>query len=70
MAQVIKPNQVKILTQDGEVKVSITLELNINLNTDQIKIAGTASQEHKIEKEADYLVPDFTSQIIEFGKEN
>ena len=36
MPQLIKPNSVKIITQDGEIQVSITLDLNINLNTGEL----------------------------------
>ena len=32
MAQLIRPSDVKIITKDGELKVSITLDLNINMN--------------------------------------
>ena len=36
MPQLIKPGNVKIMTQDGEVQVTIALELTINLNADVI----------------------------------
>ena len=31
MPQLIKPGEVKVITKDGEVKISISLDLNINL---------------------------------------
>jgi len=45
MPQLIKPGTVKIMTKEGEVQVSIILELNINLNTDSVKVVS-----HTVEK--------------------
>ena len=50
MPALIRPGSVKVVTKDGEVQVSITLELNINLNSEGIlgalNIANIASVEN------------------------
>ena len=79
LAQIIKPNVVKILTKEGEVQVYITLELNINLNADNLKINAQSFVEESHEKEkkpkfeedkVEWAIPDFGfSQKIEFGKQ-
>ena len=76
MPQLIKPKEVKIITQDGEVQVSISLELTINLNTDGLNVT-TQKTEAIIKKEKepitlesnDWLIPDFdASPKVDFGK--
>ncbi len=70
MAQLIKPNSVKILTQEGEV--TIHLEITINLNSDGLNVSTQAvkNEEVKKEKEKDeWMIPDFgDSPKINFGK--
>jgi len=74
MPQLIKPGSVKILTQDGEIQVSIALELTINLNTDGVKVSAQAVEqrtEKKMEspKDSEFMIPDFgSSPKIDFGK--
>jgi hypothetical protein len=74
--QLIKPKEVKIVTQDGEVQVSISLELTINLNTDGLNVT-TQKEEAIIKKDKepivpdsnDWLIPDFDeSPKLDFGK--
>lgn len=72
----ITPGTVKVVTQDGEVHVCITLELNINLNADGLAGLGVSDGETKIKKldkpkEDDstiWEIPDFGSSKIDFGK--
>jgi len=77
MAQLIKPGSVKVITENGEVKVSITLDLNINLNSGNIQVSAqsnTTEQQIKQnvsnKKESDdWLIPDFgASPKLNFGK--
>lgn len=75
MPNLIRPNSVKVITQDGEVQVSITLDLNINLNTEGIVTAQnieSKKEEKKIEEpkeETLWAIPDFDSMPkINFGK--
>ncbi len=76
MPQLIKPKEVKIVTQDGEVQVSISLELTINLNTDGLNVT-TQKAEAIVKKDKepivpdsnDWLIPDFNeSPKLDFGK--
>lgn len=62
-------------TKDGECQVTIVLELNINLNTDDlhINVQPNAAMIDKTNKNEDeqvaHIIPDFSStQKIEFGK--
>jgi hypothetical protein len=74
MVQLIKPrSKIKIVPKDGELEIT----LNINITIDGA-ITGTQSGSTKTqvcmeneEKEADLLIPDFTSGVsLNFGKEN
>jgi hypothetical protein len=79
LPQLIKPQEVKVLTRQGECEVSIVLELNINLNADGLNVVAQAKQAIpekkevvKEEKENDFewAIPDFgTSPKIKFGKQ-
>ena len=76
MAQLIRPGSVKVLTQDGEVHVVISLELTINLNSDGLHVGGEHRQDviqkpKEKEKKEDVMweIPDFgTSPKVDFGK--
>jgi hypothetical protein len=75
LANLLKPNTVKVVTQDGEVQVTISLELTINLNSDNLKISGSPIQadnnviRNKQEKEPMWEIPDFfTGPKVDFGK--
>ncbi len=67
MPQLIRPNQVKIMTNDGEVNVHITLDLNVNLEGGVVNM----SKKQEEEEEAEILVPTFSpSKKIKFGKKD
>lgn len=78
MPQLIKPGDVKIVSKDGEVKLSITLDLNINLGdlgisgVSGISGSGLNNSENKSLKDSEekvhWAIPDFTSEKINFGK--
>lgn len=77
MVQILQPYKTKVLTRDGEISVNITLELNINLNSDgnlQIKSKIVEEPKEIEKKEEDYYnwdIPDFSSSEIKkvkFGK--
>lgn len=74
MPALIKPGSVKVITQDGEVHVLITLELNINLNSDGLTSLDVNTETQKAtEKKIDdtaWAIPDFESSSIEFGKKD
>lgn len=72
MAQLIKASDVKVVTKDGECKLSISIDLNINLNTLGVTV-GTQSnriESQDVKKEATaWEIPDFTQQPkVNFGK--
>jgi hypothetical protein len=74
MPQLIKPNDVKIVTKDGEVKISISLDLNINMGeiSGGINILKSDAESKTTKKEEDkiqWAIPDFTpAEKINFGK--
>ena len=72
MPQLIRPQEVKILTKDGEIQVSIVLELNINLNGG-VEVAATAQEVRPVapkpREDTHWAIPDFESvPKISFGK--
>jgi hypothetical protein len=73
MVQVIKPHEVRVITQQGEVTVSIVLELNINLNADGGLNVATRAVAKEAPKElasegVEWAIPEFDSAKIKFGK--
>lgn len=80
MANLLKPNTVKVITQDGELHVTISLELSINLNHENMKMLNSPSAvvpevtvSKKIASEEDdkpdWEIPDFAPMPkVEFGK--
>jgi hypothetical protein len=69
MPALIRPGTVKVVTNEGEVQMLITLELNINLNTSGMieNVEAKAKVEPKKE-ESIWEIPDFGTQKIDFGK--
>jgi len=82
LAQLIRPSTVKVLSQDGEVKVTIALELTINLNSDGLQVSAAAREDgvsETVEKKklkqkeetAMWEIPDFGPvPKVDFGKKN
>lgn len=81
MAQLIRPGSVKVRSQDGEVQVTIALELTINLNTEGLSIAAAApiqaqhqptlenTKEKAKKNDVMWEIPDFgASPKVDFGK--
>jgi len=75
VASLIKPGSVKILTKDGEIQVSLTLDININLNSENINFESKNGEENsikeeiKIKEKIDWVIPEFDgSSKIDFGK--
>jgi len=70
MAELIRPTKVQVITKEGECKLNITIDLNINLNRENL---GFKSDEPVVEKEKEeetiWAIPDFKSQDkVKFGK--
>ena len=73
MAQLIRPSDVKIITKDGELKVSITLDLNINMNgsMEALSVDGKPTvKKETLDDKVAWAIPDFVSEKINFGKGN
>jgi len=75
MVNLIKPYQTKIITKNGECQVSITLDLNINLNSDGLVLGISASDDRAKKKQQEeddavnWAIPDFGGEDkIKFGK--
>lgn len=77
MAQLIKPGAVKVLTKEGEVAVTIAIELTVNLNADNLNIKSQVSgsqeklttQEEEVKDSSYWEIPDFDlGPKVDFGK--
>jgi len=82
MANVIKPQNIKVITQDGEVTLNIKLELDINLNLSELNLQPNKVVNLMKEKEENsvdvpinsieenaWIPPDFSSnERLKFGK--
>lgn len=76
MAQLIKPGNVKVVTNDGEVQVTIALELTINLNSDGLAVNARQQEEqeaipakNKASDKTLWEIPDFGPiPKVDFGK--
>lgn len=73
MVQRIVPQKVQVVSRDGEVEVAISIELNINLTTDNLTVTAQAIPEQKVTKPAekkvdDFFIPQFGNEKIVFGK--
>lgn len=71
LIRTIKP-ETKIITRDGELQVSITLDLNINLTTNggiEVTAQAQAKKEEEKKEDTQWAIPDFgPSPRINFGK--
>ncbi len=78
MPQATKPQTVTVNTQDGEVSIRLTIDLNLNVNgLVSANVAAVSQgpealvQKEKVEtKDTEWIIPDFASSTekIEFGK--
>lgn len=75
MAQLLKPQNVKVVTKDGELIISLQLDININLNqsgTFDVNTFGSAvpaEVKKKTDDDVKWEIPDFnTTEKIKFGK--
>lgn len=72
MVAVIKPQQVKVITKDGECHIHLDITLHIDTAGVQVSAASTASKatEDVAEEDAKWAIPDFSGTgSIDFGKE-
>jgi hypothetical protein len=63
-------NQVQIITRDGEVKIKLEIDININGGDITVKAAQGGGDRLEEKEENIWAIPDFTSlEKINFGKE-
>ncbi len=56
----------EIVTKEGECKIHVTLDLNINLTSSGVEVNGKPVKE---EDKVEWAVPEFSSgQKVKFGK--
>jgi hypothetical protein len=70
MGNLIRPTTVNVVTKDGECTIHLTLDINLNLNSDFIKSnnISTESKEEENEKTI-WTIPTFKSHDkVKFGK--
>ena len=68
MANVSIPTTV-VETKNGECKVHITLELNINLNGNVATVESVKNLTPVKEDKVEWVIPEFDSRIkLDFGK--
>jgi len=74
MPQRITPAKIetRTITQEGEVHLLITLDINLNLNSDGLKLSINGTNASSVTQEEDkvhYPIPDFSSgNGLSFGK--
>jgi hypothetical protein len=74
MPNLIQPNTVKIVTKEGEITVSLQIDLNINLNQSGTTFtsnnsSGNSSSSNKKDDDFEWAIPDFQkSEKVKFGK--
>jgi hypothetical protein len=72
MPNVVRPSTVIISNGASEGHLKITLELNINLNSNGIQASVTAAEAKEDvghDKEFEFAIPEFESQNkVDFGK--
>lgn len=76
MANLIRPNSVKVVTQDGEVQVTIALELTINLNANGLDVSANSQDTNYVsavkkpkDDKVEWEIPDFGAfPKVDFGK--
>lgn len=72
MAQLIKTQDVKVISKEGECKIQISLDINLNLNSEAPTISVQNIETKKIQKEEEvWTIPEFTpSPRVNFGKKD
>lgn len=70
MAQIKRKPQIttKVVTKDGECDVNISLDININLNTDDLVVKVTADKNQEEDEHSSFVVPEFKTEKIKFGQ--
>lgn len=69
MGELIKPSRVSIITKEGEYKLHIIIDLNINLNTGSLDLKPVKPSQEEDDDKTIWAIPTFKSQDkVKFGK--
>ncbi len=76
MGNLIRPTKVHVITKEGECQLSITIDLNINLNTGIVDLkqrevpeVAAVEEEKESEEKPLWAIPTFKSDNkVKFGK--
>ena len=74
MVRILKPEKVKtkVVTKNGECKIELTLNININSEGVSVTADGKKAKDKKYidegEDEVNWAIPEFDSKKIDFGK--
>jgi hypothetical protein len=73
MGDLIRPTKVHVITKEGECKLNITIDLNINLNTGTVDFQSAKATKIEQQPEEDektvWAIPTFKSEDkVKFGK--
>jgi hypothetical protein len=69
MPNLIQPNTVKIVTKEGEITVSLQIDLNINLNQSGMTFTNNSVSGNSKDEDFEWAIPDFNkSEKLNFGK--
>ena len=71
MVQLLKGKpKVTVVTKDGECDVNITLDLNLNITTNDIKVSVDGKGKIAQKEDEPFMVPDFEAGgKIKFGEQ-
>lgn len=71
MGDLIRPTKVSIITKDGECKLHIVIDLNINLNANSVEVKSRQADntpEVQEEEKTAWAIPSFKSgDKVKFG---
>jgi len=71
MGDLIRPTRVSLITKEGECKLHIVIDLNINLNTNSVEVKSRqddVAPELK-EESPEWVIPSFKpGDKVKFGK--
>jgi len=75
MVRIIKPEKLKttVVTKEGECKIELTLNININAEGVNVTAGGKKGKKKKYidegEDKVNWAIPEFDNKKIDFGKE-
>lgn len=66
----LKKSNIEVITKNGECKLNISLDININLTSEGLSVTAQATKViEEEEKEASiWAIPDFKMEKVNFGK--